>query len=88
MKTEFTGSFLRDVRKLPNGAIREQVDGAMLTVEAAPDLRSVSNLKKLSGSGSYYRIRVGEYRIGLSIKDDVVTFVRVLPRKDIYRYFP
>ena len=85
MKTEFTGSFLRDVRKLPNGAIREQVAGAMLTVEAAPDTRSVPHLKKLSGSGWYFRIRVGEYRIGLSIKDDVVTFVRVLPGKDIYR---
>jgi mRNA interferase RelE/StbE len=88
VKTDFTGSFLRDVRKLPNGAIREQVDGAILTVEAAPDPRSVPNLKKLSGSGSYFRIRIGEYRIGLSIKNDVVTFVRVLPRKDIYRYFP
>jgi mRNA interferase RelE/StbE len=86
--TEFTGAFLRDVRKLPDDTIREQVDSAILTVEAALDLRSVPNLKKLSGSGSYYRIRVGDHRIGLSIQGDVVRFFRVLPRKDIYRYFP
>ena len=88
MKTAFTGSFLRDVRKLPDDAVREQVRDAILLVEAAPDLRSVANLKKLSGGGSYYRIRLGDYRIGMRVEEDVVSFIRVLPRKDIYRYFP
>ena len=88
MNTAFTGSFLRDVRKLPDDAIREQVRNAIELVEAAPDVRSIPNLKKLSGGGPYFRIRVGEYRIGLVIQDDVVTFVRILPRRDIYRYFP
>jgi mRNA interferase RelE/StbE len=88
VKTAFTGSFLRDVRKLPDDAVREQVRDAILLVEAAPDLRSVANLKKLSGGGSYYRIRLGDYRIGIRVDEDVVSFIRVLPRKDIYRYFP
>jgi mRNA interferase RelE/StbE len=42
----------------------------------------------MSGGGAYYRMRLGDHRVGLSVQDDVVTFVRVLPRKDIYRYFP
>lgn len=88
MNAEFTGSFLRDVRKLPDDAIREQVRNAIELVQAAPDVRSVPNLKKLSGGGPYFRIRAGEYRIGVIIQEDVVTFVRVLPRRDIYRYFP
>jgi mRNA interferase RelE/StbE len=88
VKTAFTSSFLRDVRKLPDDAVREQVRDTILMVEVALDLRSVPNLKKLSGGGPYYRIRVGDYRIGMRLEDDVVTFVRVLPRKDIYRYFP
>jgi mRNA interferase RelE/StbE len=88
VKTAFTGSFLRDVRKLPDDAVREQVRDAILMVEAAPDLRSVPNLKKLSGGGSYYRIRLGDYRIGMRVDEDVISFIRVLPRKDIYRYFP
>ena len=88
MKAAFAGSFVRDIRKLPDATIREQVQNAILSVEAAPDIRSLPNLKKLSGTGSYYRIRIGDYRIGLSVQGDVITFVRVLPRKDIYRYFP
>lgn len=88
MKTLFLGSFARDLRKLRDGAVREQVRSAILHVEEAVDLRSVPNLKKLSGGGSYFRIRVGDYRVGLRVEGDTVTFVRVLPRRDIYRFFP
>jgi mRNA interferase RelE/StbE len=88
VKTAFTNSFLRDVRKLPDDTIREQVRSLILTVEAAADVRELPNLKKLSGGGPYFRIRLGDYRVGLRIEADVVSFVRVLPRRDIYRYFP
>ncbi|HBY75652.1 MAG TPA: plasmid stabilization protein, partial [Cyanobacteria bacterium UBA11148] len=47
-----------------------------------------TNLKKLKTEGDYYRIRVGDYRIGIVINEDVVVFVRVLHRKEAYRYFP
>ncbi len=40
------------------------------------------------GESSYYRIRFGDYRIGIKIEDDLVIFIRALHRKDIYRYFP
>ncbi|HMP82104.1 MAG TPA: type II toxin-antitoxin system RelE/ParE family toxin [Verrucomicrobiota bacterium] len=35
-----------------------------------------------------YRIRVGDYRIGFVFEQSVMTFVRSLDRKEIYRYFP
>lgn len=88
MKTEFTPAFLRDLRKLPGAAMGEQVRDAILTVEQATDLRSVPNLKKMTGVGPYYRIRVGDHRIGLRLEEQTVVFIRVLPRRDIYRYFP
>jgi len=88
VNTEFTSSFLRDVRKLPDDGVRAQVRATIEAVEAAADLRAITNLKKLSGTGSYYRIRIGEHRIGLHVTSEAVTFVRVLPRREIYRYFP
>lgn len=42
----------------------------------------------MGGAKGHYRIRVGEYRIGVRIMGDMVTFVRVLERKDLYKYFP
>ena len=46
------------------------------------------SFSKLSGHDAYYRIRVGDYRIGVEVAEDVIIFVRILHRKDIYRYFP
>ena len=57
-------------------------------VEQAEQLQDIGQFKKLKGGENYYRIRVGEYRIGLTVAGAVVTFVRCLSRKEIYRYFP
>ena len=57
-------------------------------VDNADSVHELVNLKKLKADGNYYRIRSGAYRIGLIIKDDIVHFVRLLHRKEIYRYFP
>jgi mRNA interferase RelE/StbE len=88
LKSSFRSSFVRDLRKIADAAVREQIRLAILAVEDAADLRSVPNSKKLSGREPYFRIRIGDYRIGLLLEEDVVAFVRVLPRKDIYRHFP
>ena len=59
--------------------------------ESVPNVESleeVANLKKLRGHTNAYRIRLGEYRIGLTVEGETVVFKRVLHRKDIYRYFP
>ncbi len=58
------------------------------TVESAAALSDVPNLKKMSGAGGYYRVRIGDYRIGLFVEGEEVEFVRVLHRKDMYRHFP
>ena len=34
-----------------------------------------------------YRMRVGDYRIGIAVEEDEVEFVRFLHRHDVYRYF-
>jgi len=40
------------------------------------------------GGDRYYRIKIGDYRIGMTVEGNLVTLVRFLHRKDIYRYFP
>jgi len=47
-----------------------------------------SHFSKLEGYEHYYRIRVSDYRIGIKIEGDILVFMRVLHRKEIYRYFP
>jgi mRNA interferase RelE/StbE len=57
-------------------------------VAQAESLQEMTNVKKLQGEPDYYRVRVGDYRLGLSLEGDTVVFVRFLHRKDVYRYFP
>ena len=88
MRVEFKKRFTRDLKKVKDKLLLRQVKEAIQFVEKAQTLREVENLKKLRGGDRYYRIRIGDYRIGLIIENETVTFARFLHRREIYRYFP
>lgn len=88
MKTAFKASFIKDLEKVRAQHLKTAVREIIEQIEQAESLQTLPNLKKLQGSNNYYRIRVGDYRVGITIENDSVTFVRFLHRKDIYRYFP
>ena len=88
MKTQFRASFAKDLRGIKSKELLNRIKETIQQVEKAQTTQDVTNLKKLKGGSNYYRIRVGEYRIGLIIESDTVSFVRCLNRKEIYRYFP
>ncbi|MGV0102027.1 Plasmid stabilization protein [Nostoc sp. DSM 114160] len=88
MNVEFKKSFEKDVSKIRDETLLQRIQAVIEEVEKAENLGEVNNIKKLKADGDYYRIRIGDYRIGLTISDDAIVFVRALQRKDIYRYFP
>lgn len=88
MKTRFRKSFTRDLKKLKSRTLLDRVRQIIGHVEDATDPGAISDLKKLSGATHAYRIRVGEYRIEIIIEGDTVEFIRLLPRGDLYRFFP
>ena len=88
MKLVFMTSFLKDISKIKSNATLKRIKDVIESIEKTEDIQSISYLKKLRGVDRYYLIKVGEYRIGLSIAENTLFFVRCLHRKDIYRYFP
>ncbi|HEX5758185.1 MAG TPA: type II toxin-antitoxin system RelE/ParE family toxin [Thermoanaerobaculia bacterium] len=88
MRVQFRQSFTRDLRKLPSPDLLVRIKALIEQVEAAARLDDLPHLKKLAGGAGHYRVRLGDFRIGLEVERDLVTFVRVLHRKEIYRYFP
>jgi mRNA-degrading endonuclease RelE of RelBE toxin-antitoxin system len=82
-------TFLKDLSKLPLN-YRERIE--KLVFEEIPkydSLFKILDIKLMKGHKDYYRIRVGEYRIGCRIeKDSKVIFYRVKSRSDIYKLFP
>ncbi len=88
MRVEFRASFAKDLRSIRDKGLLKQIKETIELAEQAQRLEEIANLKKLRGKGKYFRIRIGEYRIGIAVENDTMTFVRCLNRKDIYRYFP
>lgn len=88
MNVQFRHSFSKDLRKIRKKTLLLQIQALIEQVECAESMREISNVKQLTADGPYYRIRIGDYRIGITVEKDTVTFVRCLHRRDIYRYFP
>ena len=88
MKTDFKKSFTKDLKKIREQDLKKRVTTAIKRAEEAKSLREVENIRKLRGSNRYYRIKIGDYRIGLKLKDNLLIFIRFLHRRDIYKYFP
>ncbi len=42
----------------------------------------------MKGNNNRYRIRIGDYRIGIEVQGYQVEMMRVLHRREFYRYFP
>jgi mRNA interferase RelE/StbE len=88
MKSAFRKSFTRDLKKIKDREVLRRVRQVIDEVEAVDNLSALGNLKKIIGTANFYRIRIGDYRIGVAAEGDTVEFVRCLPRRDLYRFFP
>ena len=88
MKARFRESFDQDLSALTDAGLLRRIKQVIEQVEAARTFQQIPNLKRLDARGKYYRIRVGDYRVGFVFEHGAVTFVRCLNRKEIYRFFP
>jgi mRNA interferase RelE/StbE len=88
MNVKFESKFAKDLRKLKDQKLLSNIKTAINECKLAPELSTLSNLKKLKGYQTFYRIKIGDYRIGIEIIDNELIFVRVLHRREIYRFFP
>ena len=88
MKVEFLASFAKDMNRIRQNNVKLAIEKLISTTEAAEKLNMIPHLKKLSGHKSAYRIKLGDYRVGIFVVSGCVEFARLLHRKDIYREFP
>ena len=87
MNIEIRKSFQKDALKLP-APTQVQLAKLINILSLTKKLSELSSCKKLTGFKNAYRIRMGEYRIGFVFENETIELVRVLGRKEIYKYFP
>lgn len=88
MKIEFLKKFSKDIDKIKKSKEKSSILEIIELVKSATLIREVPGVKKLTGFDDAFRIRAGNYRIGIFIESDTVVFARVAHRKEIYRIFP
>ncbi|ACX72449.1 addiction module toxin, RelE/StbE family [Methanocaldococcus vulcanius M7] len=88
MKVLFAKTFAKDLKNVPRH-VRKRIKLIIENFQNAKSLNDLNlDIKKIKGYQNYYRIRVGNYRVGIEINGDTIIFRRVLHRKNIYDYFP
>ncbi len=83
MKVEFLKRFYKDLDKITLQSVKNSIADTIENVEFAESISEIKNIKKLSGFKYAYRIKIGDYRIGVFIEKDTVEFARIAHRKDI-----
>jgi len=81
--------FQKDTSKINDAKLKRSIIEVIESIQKAENLSSITNLKKLTGFKDCYRIKLGNYRIGLEhTKDNEIVLIRFLDRKEIYRKWP
>ena len=88
MNVKFELRFEKVLKSIKDRNLLARLKQVILTCKEAEALTDINNLKKMQGYDSFYRIRLGEYRVVIEVFENEIIFVRFLHRKDIYKFFP
>ena len=88
MQIEITKRFGKQVNQCRDLNIRAKLSIIISDIQKVHNLSEIRNLKKLKVTKDFYRIRIGNYRVGLVYRDGIVLLAAFDHRSDIYKYFP
>jgi mRNA interferase RelE/StbE len=87
MEVIITKTFTKQYLRCP-GNVQASVRDLITSLENAKSLNEIKDLKKLSGFKNYFRIRIGQYRVGVKEEKPKVYLFCILERSQIYKVFP
>ena len=88
MNVKYESSFEKDLRKIRDKNLLQKIKDAINETRQAKSAKDINSLKKLKGYEAFYRIKLGDYRIGIEIVENEIIFTRFLHRKEVYRFCP
>ena len=80
--------FTRDLRRIRDRDLQRRIARKLQELEAVDSISEVAGVHPMIGWERHYRIRIGDYRLGLAVDGNVVTLLRFLHRREIYHFFP
>ncbi|MCF0055457.1 type II toxin-antitoxin system RelE/ParE family toxin [Dyadobacter sp. CY356] len=90
MEVRYKSKFKKALLTIPKN-IQQSVFDVIQILEEAETLEDANvDCKKMAGKkeNNYYRIRIGQYRLGLEyLKPDII-LITIMTRGDVYKHFP
>ena len=88
-KVEYKKRFLKELSKLPED-VQNQAEKTVFEDLICENPFDLGLLEQMKGYPGKYKIRIGQYRIGITVdkQKKMVVCNRIAHRKDIYRVFP
>ena len=77
MKVEYTSLFSKDLDKIENDDVLEKIEKVIEQVKISQKPMDITHIKKMKNAKNAFRIRIGNYRIGIYINGETVIFTRV-----------
>lgn len=89
MNILYTKRFSKDLDAIRHESkIKKRLLDLIGQIKKVNVLSDITGVKKIEGYQSYFRIRIGDYRLGVKATGNSVEMIRFLHRKEIYRRFP
>lgn len=89
VECKYKKTSIKDLANIP-GPYRDKI--SKIIFEDIPQANTIHDcgldISPMKGYPDSYRIRIGKYRIGLKIRDNVIVFYRIKSREEIYSVFP
>jgi len=89
MNVEFSKSFDKQTSRITDKILLKRLGNIIKKVIECNSLSQIPNLKPIVGHPGFYRIRFGDYRIGISLEEETVWFHFFGNRNEsTYKKFP
>ena len=84
---EYTKHFLKELSKLPK-EVRTRAENIAFDELLSTNPFSLGYLERMTGYPDKYKIRIGKYRMGITIDktNESLICLRIAHRKDIYKF--
>ena len=89
MNVEFSKTFDKQTSRITDKILLKRLGNIIKKVIESDSLNKIPNLKPIVGYPDYFRIRLGDYRIGISLEEETVWFHFFGKRDEsTYKKFP
>ena len=88
MKVEYSKKFLKQLAAVPSD-IRSNIESFVFEeLVSASSIYEMGKVEKMKGYDGVYKVRFGNYRLGLVIENEIIIVKSVMHRREIYKFFP